>query len=160
MTELSQKLKSEFFLTTLAIFDDPVDNSRIFHRERENWEKIIQHRQDFMNLEVLNINVLVDFPQDFSSNASDHLQGLVKYWNDLTCLLEKALDIKIYLFHFELENEMRNPVMIFQSKREEIESSTSEPADASDLEAYRDDEGSDDDDKELDDSNFDVYWNI
>jgi len=75
-------------------------------------------------------------------------------------LLETTLDAKIHLFQFELENEMRNPVIIFHSRRGECEPSPSELADARDGEAERDDNGSDDDDKELDDSNFDVYWSI
>jgi len=73
LTELSLKLQDEFFLTILAIFDEPIDDSRKFHRERENWEKIIQHRQDFMNSDALNVNVLVNFPPDFGSNGADHL---------------------------------------------------------------------------------------
>ncbi len=155
---------------TLSIFDEPVDKSLKFLRERENWEKIIRHRQDLTDVDALNVNVLVDFPETFSSDDDDHLQGLIKYWNDLTCLLEKALNLKVHLFQFEFESEMRNPVIVFRSKgerrtsaspsRETRELTPSEPADKNDSDDERDDKDSDDDDKELDDSNFDVYWNI
>jgi hypothetical protein len=171
LAELSPKLKREFFLTTLAIFDEPVDNSRKFSRERENWEKIIQHRQGFTDADALNVNVLVDFPETYSSDDNDHLQGLIKYWNDLTQFLETALNVKVHLFQLEFETEMREPTTIFRSNgerkanaspnREVHEPSQSELTNEKDPENERDDKDSDnDDDKELDDSNFDVYWNI
>ncbi len=81
LVSLSTKMKDEFFITALAIFDEPVDDSRNFHLERENWEKVIKHARGLKFTDVLNVNVGMDFPDTYSSDDSDHVQGLIKYWN-------------------------------------------------------------------------------
>lgn len=167
-------MKKEYFLTSLAIFEEPVDASKQFQRERANWEKIIQHREDLPATDVVNINVTVNFPESFSSADSDHLQSLIAYWNGLTRLLETAISMRVQLFQFEFPTEMKHPITVFRSARERREAERSSPnksehgkpkstttkSDQGTKQEDSDPDSDDDDDKELDDTNFDVYWKI
>nr|MDO8115076.1 hypothetical protein [Candidatus Sigynarchaeota archaeon] len=158
LKRLAPHLKKEFLLTSLAIFDDPVNDTKTFRHERDHWEKIIEHMPGLVEPGSFNINVAVNLPPSFPA------QELVAFWNDLTKELERALHVKVHLFQFEFESEMKNPVLLFK-ETSAIEGKTPEEAvsdhdEAKDVDADKDQSDDDDGDNELDDSDFDRYWNI
>nr|MDO8113304.1 hypothetical protein [Candidatus Sigynarchaeota archaeon] len=114
---MAQELHERFFITALAVFDEPAHIKLEDTIYRENFEKNLKHIPGVEYSDEITIDVVIEFPREFFTMKIEEIERTKemqrKHWNKILSFLELAIGMRVHLFTFKFTYEMKNPVIIF-----------------------------------------------